>query len=217
MRKLYLDPHAYHLTTSYNSKSEACVFYPNIPRAWFPDGLTIIPSLNEKNIKGSFEIDVFSSEKIYINQLPESFSKSLSADWVDGHNGGSHINSSTWKKNPKFTLKFRYPLDSDEPTKVRIALSRFGSDWHSRCKRDPIGCMIGFYLFIDQGGDHSLYYESPFLPDQEVSTETSFTLPQLGPGENYSIMPATYKEGKHGAFVLSILSECEFSFIKEKN
>ena len=40
---------------------EACVFYPKLPRSWIPDGIILVPSLNEKGVKGAFELDVYAS------------------------------------------------------------------------------------------------------------------------------------------------------------
>lgn len=216
LRKLSVDAHAYHLTTPMGSKNEACVFYPKIPRAWIPHGLLIVPCLNEKGVKGIFDLDIFSSEEVLVNQLPETFSRTVAGEWTDSCAGGSHICTSTWKKNPKFNLKFHYPVNSDEAARVRISLARYGTAWKNMQRKDTVGCMIGFYIFITRGTEMQQIYESTFSTDQELATDPSFTLPQLGHGEVYTIMPATFNENKHGAFVISILSEYEFTITKDK-
>ena len=38
----------------------------------------------------------------------------------------------------------------------------------------------------------------------------------LGPDEEYVLVPSTYGEGKLGAFVVSVTSTSEFSFVVEK-
>jgi hypothetical protein len=59
-------------------------------------------------------------------------------------------------------------------------------------------------------------YESPFVPAHEISTDEGFTLEMLSSDEEYTIMPATYGEEKAGAFVISVISEYEFSLRREK-
>lgn len=217
LRKLSIDSSSYHLTTPFCSKTESCVFYPKIPRAWVPNGLLIVPCLNERNVKGSFDLEVYASEKIYLNALPETYSRSIAGDWVENACGGNHLNPNTWKKNPKFTLKFHYPVHSEDHSRVRITLARVGTNWKSLAKRDTVGCMIGFYIFINHGTELRPFYESTFVPDNELSTDASFTMPQLGHGETFTIMPTTFGEGKIGSFVISILAEYEFAITKEKS
>jgi hypothetical protein len=31
---------------------------------------------------------------------------------------------------------------------VKITLSRAEKEWKPECSRDPLGCMIGFYIYI---------------------------------------------------------------------
>ena len=217
LRKLSVDPNSYHLVTTYCSKTESCVFFPKIPRAWIPNGLMIIPCLNEKNVKGSFDLEVYASEQIYMNALPETYARSIAGDWVENACGGNHLNPLTWKKNPKFTLKFHYPVHIEDSTRVRITLARVGTNWKSLARRDTVGCMIGFYIFVNHGTEMRPFYESTFVPDGEVSTDMSFVMPQLEQGETFTIMPTTFGDGKIGSFVLSIMAECEFAITKDKN
>lgn len=217
LRKLSIEPSAYHLSTPFCSKTESCVFFPKIPRAWVPNGLLIVPCMNERNVKGSFDLEVYASEKIYLNALPETYSRSIAGDWVENACGGNHLNPNTWKKNPKFTLKFHYPVHTEEFSRVRITLARVGTNWKSLAKRDTVGCMIGFYIFINHGTELRPFYESTFVPDSEISTDGSFTMPQLGHGETFTIMPTTFGEGKIGSFVISILAEYEFAITKDKS
>ena len=41
---------------------------------------------------------------------------------------------------------------------------------------DTVGCMVGFYLFTNRDGELYQVYESPFVPETELSTEPSFTI-----------------------------------------
>ena len=133
---------------------------------------------------------------------------------MDGLSDGSHLNPQ-WKKNPKFSLYVRN-TSKTAPARIRITLSRSGSAWRAQCKRDTVGCMIGFYIFVSRGGELQQYYESTFVPSDELSTDPSFALERLDADSDYIIMPCTHAEGKLGAFVLSIISEYEFTLRKEK-
>jgi hypothetical protein len=104
-----------------------------------------------------------------------------------------------------------------EPSRIRITLSRHGnSAWRSLNKKDTVGSMIGFYIFVNSGGELTQIYESVFSPEPEITTDANFVLEQLHPNESYIIMPTTFSEAKIGSFVLSILSEYEFVLQKEK-
>ena len=167
--------------------------------------------------KAGFELEVYSSEKVTLTSLPEAYTRSLAGEWNEHSAGGSHICVS-WKKNPKFILRFHNPVTTEAPVRCRITLARIGANnhWYLMSRKDTVGCMIGFYIFHVKGTEQSQIFESTFLPDEEVSTDPTFTLPQLGHGESYLIMPTTFGDGKYGSFVLSILSECEFHLSKDK-
>jgi hypothetical protein len=208
------------LLTSFSNRNEACLYYPQVSRSWMPEGLIITPCLSEKGIKGTFDIEVFCSEKFVFYQLPDKVSKSVASEWAAPSAGGSHLQP-TWKKNPKFTLKFKGTLPNSDQIPIRITLTKHGAQWKSMSHRDPVGCMIGLYIFITRGAaagaapggaeEPEQIYESPFLPVEECSTEPSFTLPKLPSTDWYTIMPATMNEGKLGAFVLSVVTEVDFS------
>lgn len=216
LRKLSYDVEQYNVVSNFCSKSEACVFYPRLPRSWLGNGLIVVPCLSEKGVKSHFELEVYCSENVNVHQLPETYARSITGEWVEGNAGGCHLNSSTWKKNPKFTLRLHNPVTTDAPARIRITLAKYGANWRSSAKRDAVGTMIGFYIFVTSSTESTQFYESTFLPDEEVSTDPSFTLPQLSLGQTYTIMPATFNEGKLGAFVISIISEYEFQISKDK-
>jgi len=112
-------------------------------------------------------------------------------------------------------------MTSEEPIFTRISIARVGSNWKIMSKKDTIGCMIGFYIFISNNNNNNNnelkpFYESLFIPEDEITTDVTFRLPQITHSESYIIMPTTYSEGKLGSYVLSVLSEYEFSITKEK-
>lgn len=209
LRKTVVSRDEYRMQSSFASKTEACVLYPRLPRSWMPDGVIIVPCLSVPYVRGSFDLEVYSSEPLYVNQLPESYSRSIAGEWSENLSGGSHINPA-WKKNPKFTFILKH-ASRDSSCRVRITLSRQGGKWRRQSRHDQVGCMIGFYIFVNKGGELTQIYDSIFSPTDDLSTDPSFTLDMLGADEEYVIMPATYAEGKLGAFVLSIISEYEFS------
>ena len=231
---------AYHEQVGHCSKVETSVLFPRLPKSYVVNGFIIVPSLSEKGIKGHFEIEVYASEPVKLRQLPDSYYRMIAGDWTEHSAGGSHLHPLTFKKNPKFVLKLRHgkhrqlpsgdlPNPSD-PVKTRIVVSRVGEGWHSLAKKDTVGCMIGFYLFVRRSaapaaagqkeahgaGELIQVYESTFVPDDDVSTEDDFMLEQIAGDEEYVIMPTTFGDGKVGSFVVSISSDAEFSFTAEK-
>jgi hypothetical protein len=215
LRKSRIDPATYNTTTSFTHKQESCIFYPKLPRTWFPDGLIVVPCLSEKGVKGKFELEIYCSETIVVNALPDTYSRSVAGEWAEAASGGSHL-TPNWRKNPKFHLKIVTPIGTNAPTRLRITLSRHGSNWRQMCKRDTVGCMIGFYIFVTRGTEQNQIYESTFVPDEEFSTDGNFSLPFLAHhDESYTIMPTTFSEGKYGSFILTVLCEHEFHLTKD--
>ena len=179
-------------------------------------------------VKGHFELEVFASESVILTQLPESSSRMIAGEWTEATAGGCHLNPLTFKKNPKFILKLKKfgqgrrssvnneqrsnserhsnssqdekERDPSEPLRTRITVSRVGSNWKSLVKKDTVGCLIGFYLFVrraipitpapfnpnappianaappTQTHELTQIYESVFVPDHEARTEEDFTL-----------------------------------------
>lgn len=242
LRKTSLSPSQnlfQYFQNTFSSRSEATIFFPSCPRSWWrPGGLLIIPSLSEKGVKGSFELEIHCSEELKVKALPDIYTRSLTNEWTESTAGGCHL-SPHWKKNPKFSLRLKQPGGSNSSTtannnssssnnnvssmggnqpSIRIQLNRAGLHWKSLRKRDPVGTMMGFYVFLhtSQGDLHQLF-ESPFVPSEElVVTESTLQLEPLKPSEEYLIMPCTYGENKCGSFILTISMDCEFIFTKEK-
>ncbi len=49
----------------------------------------------------------------------------------------------TWGNNPKFLLK----IDALSKAGVKITLNRPDKVWKKRIAKDPIGCMLGLYIY----------------------------------------------------------------------
>lgn len=214
LRKVSMDKESFFVETTCSSKNETTVFFPKLPRSWMPHGVIIVPFLSEKNIKANFELDIYCSETFKLTHVPDAYSRCLAGEWKEGSAGGSHL-LPTWKKNPKYNLKVRNS-SYGAATNVRISLYRFGTKWRANCKKDTVGCMIGFYVFRNKSGELTQIYESNFVPVDENITEPSLQLGTLASDEVYTVMPTTFGEGKFGPFVLSIMSERDFTVKLEK-
>ena len=246
-KKITLNPLYFYSVTTFCNKIESCIYLPAIPYSWIPDGLIIVPCLSEKHMRGSFELEVYSNIEVTLTQLPDTKSKSIAGEWSDGLCGGSHLCPTTTKKNPKFELIIKQlpgnkiinttqqqlqqlqqqsqPPQSQQSNKcnIRITLSKCGKIWKTLSRHDAVGCMIGFYIYYvvrtEHGGAEQMrqIYESSFVPTDEISTSSDFTLDYLtGPNEAYVIMPTTMMEGKQGSFVLSVSADCDFTLSKEQ-
>lgn len=75
-----------------------------------PQGMIIVPSLHDKGVKGSFELEVYSSEPVVLKQLPDMYNKSLASEWTDQTSGGSHVNPN-WKRIQNLPFIFVILLD----------------------------------------------------------------------------------------------------------
>ena len=199
--------------TTGHPKTEACVYFPHLPRSWLSNGLIIVPSLSAVGAKGNFVVEVFSSETLDVTQIPEQFMKSVAGEFTPNLSGGSHV-CENWKKNPRMILKLLSRDMQRIPVKLRITISRHGDSWGPACRSDAVGNMIGFYVFKTENGAMELVQEVPLVPDKEVSTDPSFALEPLGDTEDYIVMPATFSEGKLGSFVVSVACDCEVSLTR---
>lgn len=71
--------------------------------------------------------------------------------------------------------------------------------------------MIGLYVYnanLQPTRDNIVNKQTQkFVPWNEVSEE----IPLEGNPDGYVIMPTTYEPGKHGPFIISVSTECEFT------
>ena len=74
------------------------------------------------------------TEKVYLSQLPETYSRTVAGEWTEATAGGSHI-SPNWRKNPKIDVKFQFSITNESPVKVRITLAKYGNEWRNMAKK----------------------------------------------------------------------------------
>ena len=219
-RKMVIDKNEWSVCSDYSNSDVCAMYLHKVDIETLSDGLLIIPSLSEKGMKGSFTLEVHSDFAVKVEELPESRSKTISGEWAEGCNGGSHLNPD-WKKNPRYQLH----INSAEASNVKITLSRNEKTWGKQCHKDSIGCMMGFYLMqgskpTREGGfiyhEGKPWNESSFVPLNSVSTPEGFRLDPLPDDEYYSIMPATFDAGKKGPFFLSVVMDADFTLKLDK-
>jgi hypothetical protein len=208
----------YVLESTISSKKEACIYYSKLPRSFVPTGFVIVPSFADPGVRGKFDLEVYCSEKFELSLIPDSESRVLAGTWTEALSGGSHLNPN-WKKNPRYSLKLKAtsksqlgPNGEEREYSVRIALCKHGSSWRRKERKDTVGSMISFYVFVSRNNDLIELYSAPFVPTLEVCTEDDFKLPPLRKGEEYVIMPVTNAPDVHGNFILSVMCEQEFLF-----
>ncbi|CAM9172987.1 unnamed protein product, partial [Ectocarpus sp. 13 AM-2016] len=201
--------------SDYRSTEASTLMLKSLHRDFMPNGLFLVPTLSEKGVKGAYSLEIHSDHAVEVEELPETTSRTIAAEWGTQTAGGSHIHPD-WKKNPCFHLKLR----TTGPIKVRISLSRPEKDWKNKCIRDSVGCMMGFYLMSGSkpNRNQAMFHEgrpyegSPMVPTHEVSTPPGFMLDNSSEDDIFTIMPATFEPGKTGPFFISIATtDADFS------
>ena len=135
----------------------------------------------------------------------------------------------TWKRNPKFALRLKKGSTSENgeeapAARVSIEVTRPEKEWNGKCKKDQVGCMMGFYVFqgstptLDQ---QAIYHEgkawqnTAFVPMHKVATPRNFYLePIEGDDDVYTIVCATFKPAVHGSFHITVKCDQPFRFSK---
>ena len=144
----------------------------------------------------------------------------LASAWEKRSAGGCHLydkefeqkpDAFTWHQNPKFLLK----LVTNEPTAVKITLSRPEKAWKKQIGMSLVGSMIGFYV-----------YEANKVPtkDNVINRNSLQFVPWCqyyeefmldGNPEGYCIMPTTYEPNKQGPFNLSVSTDVDFTLVQQ--
>jgi len=215
MQKISLANDVQSFQTSGCNKFDATMYFPAFPRMVMNDGLLIVPALSEASSRGNYILEVYSSEEIRLQPLPDKKMKVIAGEWDEKNGMGNHINPN-WKKNPKYSIKFKPRVKEAE--KFRICLHKVGEEnWKKVNRKDHIGSMIGFYIFSSIRGSIKTVYESPYVPDREIATDDGFELESLGGSDDeYYVMPTTFGEQMHGSFVLSVMSDTDFTLAKRQ-
>ncbi|RLN88863.1 hypothetical protein BBJ28_00015205 [Nothophytophthora sp. Chile5] len=235
--KLVVKPSEWCRLSSYASPASACLFLQKVPKEWLlgasdggggGGGLLVVPTLGEPGAEGSFELQVDCDFPLLVDELPRGVNavQSVPGAWTAAQSGGCHLHPQ-WRQNPTFHLQ----LQGVRPTKVRVTLSRSELEWKPRCRRDPVGTMMGFYLFRgggsganpaklvraeDESGASPIlvggrpWSETGFVPLHAVSSPPDLVLSAAAKG-GYVIMPATYEPERLGRFVLSVQCDGEFA------
>ncbi|ETN16172.1 hypothetical protein PPTG_06374 [Phytophthora nicotianae INRA-310] len=236
--KLVVKPTEWCRLSSYSSPASACLYLRKVPKEWLlasdspsavnssgGGGLLLVPTLGEAGAEGSFELQVDSDFPLLVDELPKGAGavQSMPGEWTPTKSGGCHLHPD-WRQNPKFYLQ----IQGVRPTKVRITLTRSEREWKTRCQRDSVGTMIGFYLFrggsgklmrpAEEGDSNSNpivingrpWSETDFVPLHSVSSPPDLVLSAAAKG-GYVVVPTTYEPGRLGKFVLSVQCDTEFT------
>jgi hypothetical protein len=211
-RKMCVTAEEWCIQTHFAGVSESCVLFKGLCRSWMPHGMVVVPCLAEAGVSGQFELEVHSNIPLHVWQLPDAHARTLVGEWTRDTAGGGHLHQ-TWRKNPHFRLRFS---PHSAPVRAKINLERPAAHWSSQVKRDHIGSMIGFYLFLGckaeqqaRGvtADEQPWNETPFVPLHEISSPENLTFASPPEGEDYYLMPCTLDPNFMGPFVLSVVSD----------
>jgi hypothetical protein len=235
--RLVVKPDEWCRISDYSSPLVACMHVRKLPKEWLLEehgGLMVVPTLGEAGTEGTFDVQVDCDFPLVLDELPRFTTQSVPGEWDTATAVGCHLHSE-WKKNPKMYLH----LKGVRPAKVKITLTRSELEWKSKCKRDAVGTMMGFYLFQGQrftrpsdhqqgsttqqhgGSYHAIivngrpWSETDFVPLHSVASPPELMLPAAF-NEPYVIMPATYEPGKQGRFVVSVQCDTEFTLTSDE-
>jgi len=174
----------------------------------------VVPSTFSPDLLGSFKLNVISSSPVQVEELNENKSIVLAGKWETKSQsaGGSHLCDS-WDENPQFQVR------GAEGCEFQVRLTRRVEQWAKVNKLDPVGAMIGFYIFEGDAPGQTVdlrpgqprppaLFTPEFLPVNEVSM--AIDLPAAG--HPYVIVPCTFGQGKEGPFLLEVTCEHGFQF-----
>lgn len=220
-RQLVVTADEWWQSSDYSDREVATTLLENINPEWMQHGLLITPTLMKGGNCGNFTLEVHSDYPVNMEELPESRSQTVAGEWAEGNAVGSHLYPD-WKRNPKYQLR----LLSDRPAKVKITLTRPENTWKAQCRKDTVGCMMGFYLMVgakpsrEENGaimyEGKPWTESAFVPMHSVSTPRNFYLEPLPDEEVYTIMPAIFEPKHEGSFMLSVSTDVEFQLKRDR-
>eukprot|EP00501_MAST-03F_sp_TOSAG23-6_P001186 GSMAST32.ASY1.ANO1.1230.1 assembled CDS len=223
-RKLQIQPEEWAIISYFSNVENSCTLLRELSTRFCERGLIVSPMMDAE-VDGDFQLEFHSDLPINVRKLEESNMQTIGSSWTENTAGGCHINPSQWRKNPKFVLQLHG--DAGEKVDVNINLCRPENTWARLTKRDPVSCMIGFYILpttrnavdknlgIKYSEDET--FQTNFVPMSQVATPLGFTMEILDPDQCYIIVPCCYGTGWVGDFSLSVAAECEFSFMKWKS
>jgi len=172
----------------------------------------VVPSTYSPDILGHFTLSIISSSRVDVTEMNENKSMVLAGKWEEktGTAGGSHLCDS-WDDNPQFQVR------GADAAEFQIRLTRPAARWAKNNKLDPVGSMLGFYVFESDAPGQTVdlrpgqprpqsVFNPEFLPVNEVST--SIFLEKAG--HPYVIVPCTFAASKEGPFLLEITCDAGF-------
>lgn len=174
----------------------------------------VVPSTYSPDIMGGFTLSLISSSPVEVTEMNEDKSMVLAGKWEEKTTtaGGSHLCDS-WDDNPQFQVR------GSEPGEFQIRLTRRTEQWAKNNKLDPVGSMLGFYIFEGDmpGQTVDLRPGQPrppaiFTPEFLPVNEVSATIFLEKPGHPYVIVPCTFAATKEGPFLLEVTCETGFQF-----
>jgi len=220
-RQLVVTADEWWQSSDYSDKEVATTLLVNLNPEWMQNGLLIVPTLAKEGRCGNFTLEAHSDYPVNLEELPESRSQTVAGEWGEQQAVGSHLYPE-WKRNPKYQLR----LLSDRPAKIKITVTRPEGVWRAQCRKDTVGCMMGFYLMVgakpNREENGSIMYEgkpwteSSFVPMNSVATPKNFYLEPLPDEEVYTIMPAIFEPKHEGPFMLSVTTDVEFQLKRDR-
>jgi len=172
----------------------------------------VVPSTYSPDILDHFTLSLISSTRVDVTEMNENKSVVLAGKWEEKTSsaGGSHLCDS-WDDNPQFQLR------GADAAEFQIRLTRRVEQWAKNNKLDPVGSMLGFYIFEGDLPGQTVdlrpgqprpptIFNPEFLPVNQVST----TIWLEKAGHPYVIVPCTFAAGKEGPFLLEITCESGF-------
>jgi len=223
-RKLQILPADWQKETPYQDDSTSILV--NVNPSMGP--LVVVPTLSDE-LTGNAQIIVYSDKELHQAQrLPEVYHPVIPMAWTPENAGGCHIycapfeppKTSTWPNNPKIFLSFKNEEGGPtpgRPANTVLKMARCERQWRNEIAKDPVGCMLGFYvlkLTYDQHkkiiiSRNEVVAETTFCPTHEVTMEMGF---EAG---DYVIVLCTYEPHKVGEFMFYATSDCKFNMSDE--
>lgn len=168
----------------------------------------IVATCHDPGVQGTFSLSIYSDALVSVEKIPDLRFASTPGQWVRAMAGGSHVHD-TWKNNPQFLVRIPGPVMTKP--KLRFRLVRQEAEWRKQVAKDPIGCLLGLYVFkgsqrvVDRARAHMIL-ESTFLP----GNYSEATLDSLRAAEtSLVVVCTTFNPNKIGQFTLEVSSNID--------
>ena len=184
LRELPLNQSDTCLEVSGNSKSS--MLLEGLVKDDFP--LVVVPWKSNLGPGGSFNLEIFCDHKL--NKV------------VTNTTDLTAISFDSWTSSPGRLDELSpiipaFSLTVKQACQFRIAVTRNAAQWSQQSARDPLGCMLGLFIFSSEG---KVVYSSAFRTGEVLADDVKLE------GGNYHLVPTTYAAGKMGVFMISVHS-----------